>query len=130
MADVVETRIATMWLDEDGFVHVRYKADVTMELDDVGEFGDRTLELTGGVPGWIVSDLGLKGATSEARTYAAGPEHAAKIAAVGAFGMNAVGRLIATVFMRLQRPPFPMRLFADEDEAKAWLLRMRGDRAA
>jgi len=129
MAQEIQTRIARMWLDESGFVQVRYKKGAVMELVDAQELGDQILSLTGGVPGYIVSDLEIKGFASDARTYAARPEFSRKLVAVAAFGQSAVGRLIATIFLRLQRPPYQLRLFATEEQAAEWLRKARGDAA-
>lgn len=125
-----DLRISRVWLDEHGLVHLRYKPGVVFEIDDARELIATCWELTGEEPAYLVSDLELKGATSEARAFAASPEYTSKLAAVASFGKSGVGRLIVTVFLRLQRPAYPLRVFATEAEAVAWLLKIRGNIAA
>ncbi|MCP4867898.1 MAG: hypothetical protein GY898_04195 [Proteobacteria bacterium] len=129
MSDIVDQRIARLELDEDGFVHLQYKPGVTSELSDVQEFATIFQQLARG-RAYLLSDLALKGSSSEGRAYAATAEYAENLHAVAAYGMSRVGVLVATVFLRLQRPRFPMRIFATEEDARAWLRKVRGDNVA
>lgn len=60
-------------------------------------------------------------ATAEARAVAAGPELSAVVKANAILVNNTAVRLIANTFIWLNRPPFPVRVFTDEDKALEWL---------
>ena len=56
----------------------------------------------------------------EERDFAAG-ELAKIVKAMAIISRNPLGRMLANLFFSLKPPPYPMKMFTDEHEAKEWL---------
>lgn len=56
-----------------------------------------------------------------ARTVFASPEFAEGFSAVALLTTNTVTRLAANLLLKINRPPYPARMFSDETDARAWL---------
>lgn len=56
-----------------------------------------------------------------ARTIFASPEFGEVFSAVALLTTNTVTRLAANLLLKVNHPPYPARMFADEAEARSWL---------
>ncbi len=130
MTEVHDIGIGRVWRDADGLIHLRYAPGAYWNVPEHVEWEALIDELRGGEPVFILADMGVKGLSPEAKKLSTSPEYEAKLAACAMFGSSAVGRLVMNLYLRVQRPSFPLQAFATEDDARDWLVRMRGKRAA
>ena len=63
----------------------------------------------------------MRGLDREARLYYVRPEAAQLLTALALLIDSQMGRVFGNFYMRVNRPPFPMRLFTSEAEATVWL---------
>ena len=64
----------------------------------------------------------LRGVSLGVRHHMASERAARYLSCVALIADNPLTRTIGNFFMRLNRPPFPVRIFDAEDEALRWLL--------
>jgi hypothetical protein len=67
------------------------------------------------------ADMGM---AADARKYYLSEESHRHVVAVAVVAGNMFSRVLANLFIPIQRQPVPMRLFGTEREAFAWLLQM------
>lgn len=64
----------------------------------------------------------VRSVSRQARTFfASSPENMAIASRVAMVGASPIARVIGNFFLGLNKPPVPVRLFATEEEAIAWL---------
>ncbi len=122
MSRVIETRTELISLDDDGIVRCKVKATEDHGLADAIENVRATSELVGDRRVLLLLDA--RTATKidrEAREYYAGPENAKVVRATAMLIGSYVGRIIGNFILRVNHPPFPFRLFSDEESANNWL---------
>ncbi len=118
-------RTGWIWLGDDGIVRVRQAAGTRITLDDIVAFNTAVESYSvDGAPVFVFSDAsGVKSTTPEAAKKASAP--AWFVGALGVKGGSAVSRALVNMWLRLFRPPYPTRLFEDEEAAVAWLVNQR-----
>jgi thiamine monophosphate synthase len=122
MVSSVEVRTHVIWLEDDGIVRVKVKPHVTITLEDAKVCVRTVREVCGGKQTPALIDMTVLVAIErEARLYFAG-EETAKVETAAALLINSpVARAIGNIFMGLNKPIFPTRLFTSEAEALNWL---------
>lgn len=81
------------------------------------------LEMTAGKRVPTLVDLRAPASvTGKARAFFASQEGCAGTTRLALLTASNVTALAGNLFMRVNRPPVPTRLFTDEDQARAWLL--------
>ncbi len=118
-----ETRVAWIDLCEDGLVRLFHRPGVYVAPDDIDEVTAVFRDIAGraGQLYVLLNSPGAQGVSPAARARAASPECAAVRAAMAILATSAVQRIAANLFIRFNRPPHPVRMFAAEDDAAAWL---------
>jgi hypothetical protein len=115
-----ENPYVTMWMDED-FLCARYKKALHMTLEIAKScVGARLFFAAGKSYPLLVDMQGIKSVTTEARKY---------MASVGAMGVTAgalitgsqISRAIGNIFLAIDKPAVPTKLFTDEQKAREWL---------
>ena len=100
----------------------RYRAGAEETLDDARANVALCLQRNAGRRRPLLVDLrGAKSQSAEARAYMAGPEGLKVSQAVGLLIGSPVSRVLGNLYLRLNKPPIPTRLFTSEEEALAWL---------
>lgn len=122
-----QIRSGSVVLHEDGLVETIQTPGWAIELQDVQERLAVYRELGGGRPVYGLSELRMTGLSSEARRFVATPEYAEALAGGAVYTDSLVARMLAAVFLAVNPPKFPVRLFAGREEALAWLRRLRGE---
>jgi hypothetical protein len=130
MIEVHEIGIGRVWLDQDGIVQLRYAPGAYWNVDEHLEWEALLDRLRGGAPVFILADMGVKGLSPEAKKLSTAPAYESKLAACAMFGSSMVGRMVMNLYLRVQRPSFPLQAFATEAAARDWLVRIRGQAAA
>lgn len=121
MSDKIDTPHYTLWI-EDGIIHNVYKPDLIMTIDIAIEMVNHRLKLTNDITYPLFVDIrNLVAIKAEARRYLAGSE-AVKYASAGAIYLdNHLLYLVGQVFLKIDNPAIPSRLFTDKEKALHWL---------
>lgn len=68
----------------------------------------------------LIDMKGIKSTTREARTYMA-TVGATLVKAAALITGSAINRTIGNIFLKIDRPPVPLKLFTSEEKARKWL---------
>jgi hypothetical protein len=114
-------------LREDGIIEMRHSR-TTQTLESIRQQMEHVAELLGGTgkaPMLVVMGE-ARGQTREAREFLRkDPSIARHMTRVALLHRSPVSRVLAAFFTRLVKPQVPVRVFADEEQAVAWLLEGR-----
>jgi hypothetical protein len=120
--EIIETRVSKIWLGEDGILRTTFIPDAELTLEDAIEIFHASKKVTGGKKAVSLVDArNVKSATSEVRKYGAREETVIYRAAIAVLVSSSITRALGNIFMRLNKPPYPSRLFTTEAEAMEWL---------
>jgi len=112
-------------LDAKGILHMDLTRDLWWELEHSEEVWN-TIEAWTDEPVCLCVCLDrVKGASSAGRSYHRERGIAGRTLALGLWGGGVVGRFVGNLFLRLNRPRYPTRLFSTEDEAMRYLISVR-----
>jgi hypothetical protein len=118
----IELDAAKMRRREDGVLHVVLADDLDLTLETCRAMNAAVQQLAQG-PSLILSDLrGMRSSGILQMRYAVAPEVIGVIRRLALVVGSPVSRTLGNVFVALAKPPYPTRLFTDEDAAVAWLL--------
>ena len=121
-SEVVETRSYKMWLDENHITHEVFKNGVEITSDDVVEMLEIRKKLIKGRKGPILADIRhIKSVSKEARDFGNNEEGISITTAFGILIGAPISRMIGNLFIGVTKPPYPTRLFTEEDKAIEWL---------
>ena len=125
MAKSIETRTEIITYGDDGIIRCRVKSTAEHTLADAEENVRATAALTEGhrVP-LLLDARQAKKISREARELYTGQKNAEVVMATAMLIGSSVGKIIGNFLIRVNRPPFPFRLFSDEDSACAWLVEL------
>jgi hypothetical protein len=119
----IETRTETISRDDEGILRCKIKRTAVHTLEDAKENVRATAQLSNGARLPLILDARSTPSLSrEARAYYTGEENAKVVRATAMIIDSTVGKIIGNFFIRVNRPPFPIRLFSTEASAHAWLL--------
>ena len=110
-----------VWLDEDGFLHVRYPQDFNLTLDVMERVHEHRLEIIGRPCPVLVYAETVASAEYEAQQFASREDVAALVLGMAVIVKSVFTRAMADLFMRFHKPPYPCRFFKDEESALLWL---------
>ena len=116
------SKVAKLWLGEDGIVRVIHVPGAELTLENVQETMAAYLKLYKGKRRPLFIDTKtMKSLSRETRQYYAG-EEAVKVASAAALIVGTpVSKVLGNFYLGLSNPHLPTRLFTSEDEALAWL---------
>ena len=115
----LKTPYVTLWI-EDGIIMSVF-GNVHVDLKVARHAIEKRMELTQGQVYPALADMrAIKDMDREAREYFA-TEGVWELSARAIITGNILTRTIAEVFMMINRPPIPTRLFSEYAEAKQWL---------
>jgi len=119
---VVENKTWKVWLREDGILHAVMQPLAIMDLDVSQELVETYGKLSGHKGNLVLADLSnIKSTTKAAREYAASPASVAMIKAIALIIRSPTSQVIGNIFLRINQPAYPSRMFTSETEAIAWL---------
>ena len=116
-----------IWLRPDGIVQVVLTSRATMVLEDVIAALEAMAQLTGGRQSPLLvdaRDIGRQDRGARTEFVRRGDLVSAVALVVG----TPLSRMMGNLFIRVNKPPFPARLFDNEASAVAWLLEFVGER--
>lgn len=113
---------STWWIDKEGIVCSISKKNYVQESREAQRKRlDDFIRITGGKKMCMLLDITYaRPSRKEDRDEAA--ELLAKVVkAMAMVSRSPLGRMIANLFFGLKPPPYPVKMFSDEKEAKEWL---------
>jgi hypothetical protein len=122
MQNAQTTRVARLWLGEDGIVRIIHVPGAEVTLEDAKETMAAYLKINQGKKRPLLVDTKtMHSMTRETRQYYAGEEAAQVASAVAVVVGTPVSRVLGNFYIGLGNPNLPTRLFSSEDEALEWL---------
>lgn len=121
--EVYSTENSRIWLDPAGYVRFEARPGDVDEVE-AQAMADSFIAAAGGIPRYVLADVTrLRGNVSrEARLVLAGGDFAKlQLGMAVIFGRSTAARISTQLFIGLARPPFPIRLVRDEQEALGWI---------
>ena len=121
--DALSLANCDMWLDDIGVIRIVFKACPRHGLAEARALVAGHDSLAGGVKRGVLADLTAitTGADREARNYYVGPEASELKLGMAMITPSPFQRMLGNVFFRVNRPPYPSKMFQDEPSALAWL---------
>lgn len=120
-AKIIELPTSTLWFDESGILYSISKKVPPQTLEQTQETMAALRRHLGPEKVCMLIEVTHSTETTlEVRSYAA--EELPKIAkAIAMVSKSALGKMLANLFFRLKSQPYPVKMFDDEIDAKAWL---------
>lgn len=115
---------SSIWVDEEGFIWVKFHTHDMMELADMKRQIKEIVKLCDGNPRLFIIDG--RGAyaniSKESREYAANHPDMAYLRKAQAILVDKLpNRLTANAFIKFNKPPNPVKVFDNAEDAKKWL---------
>lgn len=111
----------SVWLDGEGVLHIRYPQDFNLTLDVMEQVHEQRLEVIDEpCPVLVYADT-VASAEYEAQQFASREDVAELVLGMAVIVKSVFTRAMADLFMRFHKPPYPFRLFRDEESALLWL---------
>ena len=127
--NIIVTEIADLWMDSQQIIHIRFKESQRHGLAEAVEIVRAHNQLAGGTRTPVLADLrSVKlGANREARSHYASDESAEFKSGMAMLVSSSMQRMVGNIFLKLNRPPYPTRLFREEATALQWLKQLSED---
>lgn len=120
--DVIETKNARIWLGDDGIVRNVQKPGAEETLDTAKEGIAAIHKVSKGKKRPLLVDLkAQKSMSREAREFYSDDTRDNEANAVVLLVDSPVSRIIGSVFLGINKPKLPIKLFTSEGDAIAWL---------
>ena len=121
--EITTTRTARVWISEDGITHVVTNAGIRAELlADARENVAAISSLNHGIPAPVLVDIRSgQSIDREIRDYYSSKDGLLVIKALALLVESKMTQLMANIFININQPSVPTRLFSSEDAAVAWL---------
>ncbi|TNE48409.1 MAG: hypothetical protein EP343_16235 [Deltaproteobacteria bacterium] len=121
MDEVIETQSAKLWLSDEGFTVLEFKPiEVTLEMAMENIRTHDMLSRSKRIP-MLIYAAELKAISREARVYSSGAEANDSILALAIMINSPVAKVLGGLYLRVNKPIFPTKLFVTDDAAIAWL---------
>jgi hypothetical protein len=117
----VETPYISMWMDEEGFICCQYAKDLHLSLEAAISIVESRIFFAKGNSYPLLIDMrGIKSTTKKAREYMA-TIGATLVKAGALITGSAVNKTIGNIFLSIDKPLVPTKLFTNEESARQWL---------
>lgn len=118
----LKTSIAEMYIDEDGILRVKLLDGVTVDLAKSKEYIADTIKLLDGKKALILFDASSNyKITEEAKAYGASKEYSSHRIAVAYLTKSITNKLIFNLYLKVNAPIVPTKMFSSEERALKWL---------
>jgi hypothetical protein len=108
-------------LGDDGVIRINFGFHARITRATVQDAHEQHRRLTPYRAPVLIKGEHVLTADSDAERYASSPEIVKAVTACALLPRTVLERVIARLFLRYSKPPYPVRVFADEDEAIEWL---------
>lgn len=120
-AKLIETRTATLWVGEGGILYSISKKVPAQTLEETQKSVEEFKKIFGDKKFCMVLDVTNSSPSSkEVRQYAA-EELPKIIKAAAIIADSAFAKMLTNLFFNLKPPPYPLKMFNNEIDAKEWL---------
>lgn len=124
-SEVVETKQARFWVDEDNVFNVDYKNLESIQIEHSINEIETCISMSRSLPALAVVDISsVKSVSSESRDLYSSEKSVKVFKAVGLIARTPISRVLGNFFLGINRPPVPIKLFNDKDTAIGWLKSM------
>ncbi len=114
-----------VWLNEDGIVITIGKSE-SQDAETARENMVYTKKAAGGQPRPLLVDMTkVRSMSKGAREEYVKQQGESILTAVALLTRSGVSNMIANLFISLNKPPVPVKLFTDPEKAKDWLMEHR-----
>src|ERR1041385_4904076 len=124
-AKLIDWQTSWMWFDEDGVLYSQPKEgaiEPELTREETAEQMKKFKEMTGGKRVCMIleTNSSSKAPKKEDRDFIA--EQLSEVTqAMGVITTSPLSRMSANLFFGLKPPPYPVKFFSNETEAKAWI---------
>ena len=127
MSQIIRTRTAEIWIDEDDIVHTRFPDPNTNgAINDAIAHWEIWTQLFRHPKNLLLFDLkNLRSVTRESREFYKQEMISERVLAGAMIADSYFSLIIGNLFINFTRPPYPACLFTEEDAAIAWLKSVR-----
>jgi hypothetical protein len=123
---IVNRRSDVFWVTET-VLGIYIKGPCSIDTDDTEQIFTAFDQLRVLVPTRLLADIRtLRGVSLGVRTHMSSERAGRYLSRVALVADSPLTRTIGNFFMRLNRPPFPVRIFDAEEEALRWLVTQPG----
>jgi hypothetical protein len=106
---------------KDGILYLTYKKKI-LDLECAKNVVESRLTLSNGFTYPLFVDIAnVKTTTAEARSYTSKGDAEKLISATALWGISPVTKLMANIFLAVQKPKIPVKFFTDKALALKWL---------
>lgn len=121
-----ENQVFCTSLDKAGVVHTKVKKRAKVDINHAVENTEfvRLLCDDGQAP-MLVDLREIHSITQEARSHFSMQDRKGHAICLALLINSPVSRIVGNFFIGISKPTVPTRLFSDEDDAKAWLLKQK-----
>jgi hypothetical protein len=117
----METPYISLWMDQEGFLCGRYADDLHLSYDAAVSVVESRIFFAKGLSYPLLVDMrGIKSTTKEARQYLA-TVGATLVKAGALITGSAINRTLGNIFLTIDKPAVPVKLFTKEASAREWL---------
>lgn len=114
--------IFDLYKRSDGIIQLNTAEDAWFTIKEAREFVAALKYITDGIPHLVLKIPGRRASVDkESRSYMATPEALQYSIAAAVIVRNVVQRMIGNLYLRVDKPAKPIRLFDSSEEAIAWL---------
>ena len=117
----VQTPYIRIWMEEN-ILHCAFADNLNLDLDIAKHCVAQRISFSQGIQQLCLIDMRtIRSTTKEAREYMA--KEGAQLVKAGALLIgSALTRTIGNIFLTINKPPVPSKLFTNEKDAKEWLM--------
>ena len=122
--DRIDTEIADIWIDANRIIHVDFRDSDLHGLPQAQSITEAHNQLAKGTPCPVLADIQSVrvGADRQARKHYVSAEASQMKTAMAMLVQSPMQRMLGNIFFKINRPPYPTRLFSEEEEAVNWLM--------
>lgn len=119
-----------VWLDDEQILRVVFKPCHRHGIDEAKALVDAHNRLSNGVKRGVLADLSgvTTAADRAARNYYVTPEASRLKTGMAMVTPSPFQRMLGNIFFRVNKPPYPSRMFQTEDAALTWLRSLENER--
>ena len=121
-AEVIDWETSTMWFDKDGVLYSISKKVPPQTMEQVKQSLEDFKKIIGNKKISMIIDVTNTGeSTKETRDFAA-VEFPKFVKAIAMISKSPLGKMLANLFFKVKKQPYPVKMFNDEREAKEWIM--------
>ena len=118
----IDLGFVKVWRDEEGVLRLVYAPGASLTVREIQATAFAMRELSEGKKRPVFVDArGLRSIDREARAYALSEESATEWIIALATLNTPINKLLADLYTKLNRPPYPLKYFVSEAQALEWL---------